>query len=112
MDVRDAVTGQPVAEAARAEIGVVKQQQTAEVVRAYASLEIARTALPALSRAKDAAAANQAQADARFKAGLGTSVELADAEGLLTDAEVQLALGRFEVARARSALARVLGETF
>ena len=33
----------------------------------------------------DAARANQAQADARFSAGLGTIVELADAEALLTD---------------------------
>ena len=44
------------------------------------------------------------------KAGLGTGVELADAETLRTDAEIQFALGRFEVARARAALGRAIAE--
>ncbi|HZS42534.1 MAG TPA: TolC family protein, partial [Polyangia bacterium] len=59
--------------------------------------------------AVDAARANQAQADARFRAGLGTIVELADSEALLTGAELELAIGRFTVARARAALGRVMG---
>ena len=56
--------------------------------------------------------ANYAQADARFKAGLGTSVELADAEGLRTEAEIQLVLGEFELARARAAFGRTIAEGF
>ena len=56
----------------------------------------------------EAAVANYAQADARFKAGLGTSVELADAEALRTEAEIQLALGKFDLARARAQLGRVI----
>jgi outer membrane protein TolC len=71
---------------------------------------VARDALPGLERAVEAAVANYAQADARFKAGLGTSVELADAEALRADAEIQLALGRFELARARAALGRAIAE--
>jgi outer membrane protein TolC len=68
--------------------------------------------LPGLSRAAQAAQANYAQADARFKAGLGTSVELADAEALRTQAEIQLVLGEFELARARAAFGRTIAEGF
>ena len=50
------------------------------------------------------------QAEARFKAGLGTSVELAEAEALLAEAEIRKALGEFDVARARAALGRALAE--
>jgi outer membrane protein TolC len=67
-------------------------------------------ALPALERARATAVANQQQADARFKQGLGTSVELADAESLRAHSEVDVALGRFDVARARAQLARVIAE--
>jgi outer membrane protein TolC len=94
----------------RAEVAVTRQEQVTGVQRADVALSIARTALGGLVRADEAARANYAQADARFKAGLGTSVELADAEGLRTDAEIQLALGRFEVLRARAALGRLMGE--
>jgi outer membrane protein TolC len=73
-------------------------------------VEVAREALPSLERELDAARANGAQADARFKAGLGTSVELADAEALRTDAEIRLALGTFELARARAAFGRAIAE--
>jgi outer membrane protein TolC len=66
--------------------------------------------LPALQRAVDAATANQAQADARFSQGLGTAVELADAEALLTDTQIDLAVGQFQRARARARLARVIAE--
>jgi outer membrane protein len=66
--------------------------------------------LPGLERAKDAAIANYEQADARFKAGLGTAVELADAEALRTDGEINLELGKFDLARARAQLERVIAE--
>jgi outer membrane protein len=58
----------------------------------------------------EAARANYAQAEARFKAGLGTALELADAEYLRTDAEIQLAGGQFELSRARAVLGKLLAE--
>jgi outer membrane protein TolC len=58
----------------------------------------------------EAARANYDQADARFKSGLGTSVELADAEALRTEADIQLALGQFDLARARAAFGRAIAE--
>jgi outer membrane protein TolC len=94
----------------RDEIELTRQLTLAGVQQAYLAVGIARQALPALEHELEAARANSAQADARFKAGLGTSVELADAEALRTDAEIQLALGTFELARARAAFGRAIAE--
>jgi len=96
----------------REEIGLVRERERAAIREAYANVGVARTVLPGLSRAAEAARANYAQADARFKAGLGTSVELADAEALRTQAEIQLVLGEFELARARAAFGRTIAEGF
>lgn len=97
-------------EVRRQEIDAAKQAVRAAVARAYVQASVARDALPALRQAQDAAVANYAQAEARFKSGLGNAVELADAEAIRADAEIQLALGMFEVARARAALGRALSE--
>lgn len=97
-------------EVRRQEIALVRTQQIAAIREAYVAVNVARTALPGLERAVVAARANYAQADARFKSGLGTSVELADAEAIRTDAEIQVALGQFQLARARSELGRAISE--
>jgi outer membrane protein TolC len=94
----------------REEIATVKHAEVAQIRIAYANVVVARTAVPGLERSVEAARANYTQADARFKSGLGTSLELADAEALRTDAEIQLALGQFEVARARAELGRAIAE--
>ena len=92
------------------EIEVARQQLAATIGHAFVTVGVARDALPGLQRAVDAAIANYGQADARFKAGLGTSVELADAEALRTTADIQLALGVFELARARATFGRAIAE--
>jgi outer membrane protein len=92
------------------EIALVRHDEPAQIRLAYGNVDVARTALPGLQRSVDAARANYAQADARFRSGLGTSVELADAEAIRTDAEIQLALGQFALARARAAFGRVIAE--
>jgi outer membrane protein len=97
-------------EVRRDEVAGVQQEQVAAIRRAYAAVDVARAVLPGLERAVEAAHANYAQADARFRAGLGTSVELADAEALSTEAEIQVALGQFEIARARAAFGRAVAE--
>jgi len=97
-------------EVRRDEIDVARQNLRANVEQAYVAVDVARSALPGLKRAADAALANYAQADARFKAGLGTSVELADAEALRADAEIQLAIGTFDLAKTRAALGRAIAE--
>lgn len=73
-------------------------------------VQTARIALDALSSALEAAKANNAQAEARFHSGLGTSTELADAEAVRVDAEIALVAGRFQLMTARAALARALAE--
>ena len=93
-----------------AELDLVKQQQTAAIQQAYVNVGVAASSLTALERAVEAARANYNQADARFKGGLGTIVELTDAEAVRTDAEIQLALGKFELARARAILGRLIAE--
>ncbi len=94
----------------REEISAARHDLAANVRLAFAKVEVARNALPGLEHAVEAARANYAQADARFRAGLGTSVELSDAEALRTEAEIQLALGTFELARARAELGRAIAE--
>jgi outer membrane protein TolC len=92
------------------EIGLIRQEDIAAVRETYVAVQVERGALPGLRRAVEAARANYDQADARFRAGLGTSVELADAEAIRTDAEIQVALGQFALARARAALGRAIAE--
>ncbi len=98
-------------DAARAELDLTRVSVRFGTERACLELEAAMQALPALSESVDAARANQAQAEARFKAGLGNVVELADAETILTRAQLELAVGGFTVARARTALGHVMGQS-
>ena len=97
-------------EVRRKELAQAKFDEVAAIRRAYVAVVVARDALPALQQSLDAARANFAQADARFRAGLGTAVELADAEAVLADAEIQLALGVFDVARTRASFGRTIAE--
>ena len=94
----------------RDEMDVTRLQEVAKVREAYVQVGVARSALAALDSAVVAARANYDQADARFRAGIGNAVELADAEALRIDAEIQQALGQFELARARAAFGRAIAE--
>ena len=94
-----------------AEVATVRQRTIANAQQAYRIARVADTALTALVQAAEAARANYEQADARFRSGLGTSTELADAEAVRLEAEVQLAIGGFEATTARAKLARVMGDS-
>jgi outer membrane protein len=94
----------------RDEIDVAREEEVARVRQAYVKVGVARSALVALQNAVITAHANYDQADARFRAGIGNAVELADAESVRTDAEIQRALGEFEVAQARAAFGRAIAE--
>jgi outer membrane protein TolC len=98
-------------EALRAQVDLRKAQEIAAIQRAYFAVQIAQASLPALERSLEAARANYAQADARFHAGLSSMVEVADAETVLAQAEIQLAIGRFEIARARAFFGRAIAES-
>jgi outer membrane protein TolC len=94
----------------RDEIDVAQLDEAAAVRRTYVQVQVARAAVASLTKAVAAARANYEQADARFGAGIGNAVEQADAEAVRTDAEIQLALGVFELARARAAFGRAIAE--
>jgi outer membrane protein len=94
----------------RDEIDLALEQEVAAVRESYVEVGVARSAVVALENAVIAAHANYDQADARFKAGMGNAVELADAEAVRIDAEIQLALGEFELARARASFGRAIAE--
>ena len=96
--------------ARQAEWSEAKQQLAANVQKAYVDLVAASRALPSLEKTLVAAHANYDQAEARFKNQLGSSVELADAQALLTTAEMDVTIGRFAVLQARAALGRVIAE--
>ena len=92
------------------EIALYQEREVAAVTQGYVQVSVAKDAVPALQDAVRGALANYAQADARFRAGIGNAVELADAEDLRTTAEVQLAIGLFAVARARAVFGRAIAE--
>ena len=94
----------------REELADVKLRLNATAQQAYVQAQIADQAVPALQRAVDAEKANDDQARARLKVGLATAVEVAFAEDLLVQAEIQLAIGRFQTVRARAQLSRVTAE--
>ena len=109
VDVR-AETSRRLEHVRAAELDAQRERLRGGVAQVYVDFQVSQSAVPALERSRDAARANQDQADARFKSGLATAVELADAEALLTDAEIQLAIGQFHLARARARLARVIAQ--
>lgn len=94
----------------REELARARRDLQAAAQQAFIGVDVARSVLPALERNVDAARANYDQAAARFASGVGTSVELADASALRAQAEIDLALGRFELARARVAFGRAVAE--
>jgi outer membrane protein len=94
----------------RDEIDVARVRIVARVRETYEEVQVARSAVVAVQNAVVAARANWEQADARFRAGMGNAVEVADAEAVRADADVQLALGQFDLARSRAAFGRAIAE--
>ncbi len=92
------------------EIDVSREADIARVRHMYAQVDVSRSAIVALQNQVLAARANYEQADARFRAGIGNAVELADAEAVRADADIQLAIGQFDLARDRAAFGRAIAE--
>jgi outer membrane protein len=90
------------------QLAEAKQAVVSAAQAAWVRSDTSAQAIPRLEQALAAAKENYDQANVRFNQGLGTSVEIADAERLLTDAEVQLAEGQFYFQRSRAQLERVM----
>lgn len=89
---------------------VVLQELRGEVARARIAVEAARKIAENTPIELEAAQTLETQAQARYKAELGTVVEVAEAQRLLRQAEVDDALARIGVWRALIALAAAQGE--
>ncbi len=81
-----------------------------QLEKATAQLEGARRVAQNTPVALDAARAAEQQASARYKAGLGTVLEVADTQRLLTEAEIEDALARLDVWRALLGVAAAGGD--
>lgn len=104
----DAARARASATSAEAELTV--RAQRAAIASAWREADVAVRSLDALARAAEAGRANYEQAERRFEVGLGTSTEIADAQAIRTDLEIQLATARYQVMRARASLARAIAE--
>ena len=93
-----------------ARLAQLRQDIAARIARAQAMLEGARRVLANLPIQLEAARATDTQATARYKAGLGTIAEVAEAQRLLTQTEIDHALARLQVWRAHLALAAAQGD--
>ncbi len=87
----------------------VVQNLTAQSERARAEVEGARRVAENTPIQLDAAKATEAQVRARYQAGLATLVDVADAQRLLAQAEIEDSLARLRVWRALLTLAASQG---
>ncbi len=88
---------------------LVLTELTGKVNAAKAALEGARRVAVNTPIQVEAARATERQATARYQAGLGTIVEVADAQRLVTQSEIDDALARLTVWRAKLVLAAARG---
>jgi len=96
--------------AGRADVKRATQELTAQAERARAALDAAVKLRGIAPEQTTAAQASYGQSRARYQAGLGTLVELADAQRTLTQAEIDEALAGLAVWRAHLALAVARGD--
>jgi outer membrane protein TolC len=101
----DALTAVQQARREETELAIASQLAVASAQLRGAE-RVAREAAVALESARTA----EAQTVARFKTGLTSVVDVADAERLLTQVEIDDAVARLEVHRARLLLARAAGD--
>jgi outer membrane protein len=80
------------------------------VETAQTRLRAARRVAELLPRQLEAARASEQQAIARYKAGIGTLVEVADAQRVLTQAEIDNSLARLSVWRSALGVAAAAGD--
>ncbi len=86
------------------------QDLAARLAQANAQLEGARKLVALLPAQREAAAAGEQQATARYRAGLGTIAEVAEAQRLLTQTEIDDRLAKLAVWRAMLAVSTAQGD--
>jgi len=96
--------------AERARYDQLVQNYNGEIARAHATLSGARRVAANMPVQLEAAREAEQQATARYRAGLGTLIEVAEAQRLHTQAEIDSSLARLNVWRALLALAIAQGD--
>jgi outer membrane protein len=96
--------------AAAARYDQILQDLTGQMEKARAALRGARRIAQNTPIALEAARVTEQQATARYRAGLGNIVEVAEAERLLTQAEIDDALAKLSVWRALLGIAVAVGD--
>ena len=86
------------------------QDLAAQLARANAQLTGARRLVDKIPAQIEAARAAETQATARYKAGLGTIVEVADAQRLLAQTEIDESLAKLAIWRAMLAVSAAQGD--
>ena len=94
----------------RARYDMLVQTYNGEVARARAVLNGARRVAAIVPAQVQATSEAEQQATARYRAGLGTLVEVAEAQRLHTQAEIDAALSRLNIWRALLGLAVAQGD--
>lgn len=98
-------------DAAKATLETRRLEVLRDVDNAYLALEGARERLPAAQAALEAARANQAQAQGRYRAGVGSIIEVADAQSLLATAHADWVRAQTSFHLAIADLQRAMGVT-
>jgi outer membrane protein TolC len=96
--------------AERARLEYVQQTLSAQMRRAQAALDGAEQVAQNIPVQVEASRAAEQQASARYSAGLGTIAEVAEAQRLLTSAEIDDALSKLGVWRGLLAIAAAQGD--
>jgi outer membrane protein TolC len=103
------------AESANVDLASARQQEIGQAIQAQlgaaaAAVDGARKVARRTPTAVDAGRAAERQATARYQAGLTPAVDVADAQRLLAQAEIQDAVARAEIWRGLLLLARAAGD--
>ena len=94
----------------RARLDQIRRDLQADEERAMAALTAARQIAAEMPQLLTAARDSERQATARYRAGLGNLIEVADAQRVLAQAEIDHALARLAIWRAEFAVARARGD--
>ncbi|MBK5291409.1 MAG: TolC family protein [Acidobacteriia bacterium] len=93
-----------------AKLDLIKQELAGQVEKAKAVLDGARKVALNIPVQLEAARAAESQATARYRAGLGNLTDVADAQRLLTQTEIDDSLAKLQVWRAQFAVAAAQGD--
>jgi hypothetical protein len=96
-------------ESAASNRSLVKKTVELDVKQAYLNYVLSKDILDTAQKAADSACENYDIADARYKNGLGTNIELLDAETALTKAQLDLLSVKFDIEIAKAQIAKAAG---